>query len=56
MEHHINKSDNGAFLRHIELVSQSSALSRPAYIVEVIAIDTKEELGSPNSLLLYIAL
>ena len=56
IEDHINKSDNEPVLPHFELVSQSSALSWSAYIVGIIAIDTKGELASPNSLLLYIAL
>jgi len=55
MEHPINKIDNGPFLPRFELVSQSSALSWLAYIVEIIAIDIKEELASPNNLL-FIAL
>ena len=55
MEHPINKIDNGPFLPRFELVSQSSALSWSAYILEIIAIDIKEELDSLNNLL-FIAL
>ena len=55
LEHPINKIDNGPFLPRFELVSQSSALSWLASTVEIIAIDIKEELASPNNLL-FIAL
>jgi hypothetical protein len=55
MEHPINQTDNGPFLPRFELVSQSSALSWLASTVEIIAIDIKEELASPNNLL-FIAL
>lgn len=48
MEHPTNMIDNGPFLPRFELVSQSSTLSWLAYIVEIIAIDIKEELVSPN--------
>ena len=51
LEHPINKIDNGPFLPRFELVSQSSALFWSAYIVEIIAIDTKGELVTPNNLL-----
>lgn len=55
MEHPINQIDNGPFLPRFELVSQSSAISWLASTVEIIAIDMKEELVSPNNLL-FIAL
>jgi hypothetical protein len=55
MEHPINQIDNGLFLPRFELVSQSSAISWLASTVEIIAIDMKEELVSPNNLI-FIAL